>query len=743
MSEDRSALIIAICAYTDPVLGQLSAPAEDAAALAALLADPALGGFAVKTLFDETADVIAATIEEFLSDRHPDDLILLYFSGHGIKDEEGNLYFAGKNTKLVHNQLRRTTAVNSSFVNDAMRRCRSRRQVLLLDCCYSGAFPRDLVGKGGNTVDSESRFEGKGRIVLTASDAMQLAFEDRGETASGQARSRFTSTLVNALKTGDADRDQDGLVSVDELYQYVYEELRRTPPFQHPLKIGVTEGNLFLTRNPAPKPAKLPAELVDASTSQWVPTRLSAVKELARLVTGSNRALAEAARTALRALLEDDSRQIAKAAALALEPAMPSESRNASSPPPPQEAKAEPVEAATLTLPPQDLPRRSADQPPLPTIEAQSSTPSRSRAFVEAAGNAAGHTPQGEIRRVTPEVSAVPVVSSSHRGAPTSPSELGRQADPAVAAEQLGDESSKPAVQGTQEPGFTQYLLQQGRLASKPPSRIRTWPWKFGAVLFVASLVLVGVLSQYHNNKKEESEDTAVEKTAAPGPVTSGDSLTTAAAESVTTGDAPTTTASPSPLAEGRSWPVLFADDFSSLASVSRGWRPMKNSNGESTSVPAPGHLVLASSPDAQSRNLAEAREVSGDFYVTVDMKGLKTSEFSEGGIEFRLTEDTAAVANCYAVQLHGAFYERWLQEKKSWRLLLRSSAPGLRPLNQVNTLAVVVKGAQVFVFLNGEEADRFESIFDSGWVGLAVGRGEFDFANFELRTPRPSSPPG
>ena len=59
---------------------------------------------------------------------------------------------------------------------------------------------------------------GRGRAVITASSAMEYAFEgDELTDASEPAPSVFTSALVHGLETGDADLDQDGLVALDEL----------------------------------------------------------------------------------------------------------------------------------------------------------------------------------------------------------------------------------------------------------------------------------------------------------------------------------------------------------------------------------------------------------------------------------------------------------------------------------------------------------------------------------------------
>jgi hypothetical protein len=62
---------------------QPRAPGNDAEALAAVLRDPAIGGFEVRTLLDEPAHHINLAVEEFFADRHPDDLLLLHLSCHG------------------------------------------------------------------------------------------------------------------------------------------------------------------------------------------------------------------------------------------------------------------------------------------------------------------------------------------------------------------------------------------------------------------------------------------------------------------------------------------------------------------------------------------------------------------------------------------------------------------------------------------------------------------------------------
>ncbi|WP_062293424.1 hypothetical protein [Nostoc piscinale] len=88
-------------------------------------------------------------------------------------------------------------------------------QVVILDCCFSGAFADGLTVKGDETVDIQSQLGGKGRAVLTASTSTQYALEQQGEDLSV-----YTRFIVEGIETGAADIDNDGLISTDELHRY-------------------------------------------------------------------------------------------------------------------------------------------------------------------------------------------------------------------------------------------------------------------------------------------------------------------------------------------------------------------------------------------------------------------------------------------------------------------------------------------------------------------------------------------
>jgi hypothetical protein len=313
----RYALIVATDTYSDPKLRRLRAPARDAEALADVLRDPEIGEFEVELAANETDAALRRRIAAFFSDRARDSLLLLHFSCHGLKDDSGQLYFAAADTEVAHLDA---TAIPAEFVSRQMARSRSNNVLMLLDCCYSGAIARGLRFRAGDSVDVSDHLGGSGRAIITASNAMEYAFEGDELTGEGQP-SVFTSAVVKALETGEADRDQDHWISVRELYDYVCDEVREITPNQRPNMLSHLEGELYVARSRWVIPTTLPRDLLDGLDSPVAAIREGAVNGLAELLQGRDRRLADAARRRLEHVAaSDDSRRVSGAAAAALAP---------------------------------------------------------------------------------------------------------------------------------------------------------------------------------------------------------------------------------------------------------------------------------------------------------------------------------------------------------------------------------------------------------------------------------------
>jgi len=245
----RSALVIATTSYQDPELRQLRAPARDADDLAAVLGDPDVGGFTVTRVIDPDERQLRREIDAFLSGRGVGDLVVVYLSCHGVLDRRGRLYFAAADTVKV--QLA-STGISSAWLLDQLDDCRARRQVLILDCCFSGAFAHG--SKGDADLDLERRLagHGRGRAVLTASRAGEYSFEGQALPGAVMVGSVFTTGLVDGLRTGAADAGGDGYVSLDEAYDYAYRYVQSRNASQTPQRwLYGGEGAIVLARSPA------------------------------------------------------------------------------------------------------------------------------------------------------------------------------------------------------------------------------------------------------------------------------------------------------------------------------------------------------------------------------------------------------------------------------------------------------------------------------------------------------------
>ncbi len=247
----KIALLIGVSNYQND-LSSLPAAIQDVKELKRVLQHPEMGNFdEVDALTDINAQTIREAAERVFSQRQREDLVLFFFSGHGIKDEYGKLYLAAPETyKDQRGELIRSSAVATSFIQDNMNRSRSKRQIVILDCCFSGAFGDNLTAKDDGVVDIERELGGEGRAILTSSTSSQYSFEQQGADLS-----IYTRYLIEGIETGAADQDDNGIISTDELHEYVKRKVQAAAPAMKPKIFIAEEGfKISLALAPAQEP---------------------------------------------------------------------------------------------------------------------------------------------------------------------------------------------------------------------------------------------------------------------------------------------------------------------------------------------------------------------------------------------------------------------------------------------------------------------------------------------------------
>ena len=227
----------------------LPSAVEDIKAMQRVLQEK--GEFEVTTLANPKPYEMQSEIDRLFANRTKDDLVLFYFSGHGVKDYRRKFYLTTSETsKDTQRIVVPYTAVAASYLQSQMTDSRSERQVVILDCCYSGAIAQGLTVKGESEIDIQAELGGKGRAILTSSTPTQESY-----VQDGSKLSIYTHYLVEGMETGAADLDSDGSISVDELHEYTSKRVQEASPAMTPKFYPVEQGyTIYLARSPIDDP---------------------------------------------------------------------------------------------------------------------------------------------------------------------------------------------------------------------------------------------------------------------------------------------------------------------------------------------------------------------------------------------------------------------------------------------------------------------------------------------------------
>ncbi|MFI7080435.1 caspase family protein [Micromonospora sp. NPDC049903] len=268
----RRALLVACAEYADPRLRRLRSPVHDVDELAAVLADPRIGAYEVEPPLINRSDAeVRRAVSRFLRTASRSDTLLLHFACHGYKDD-GQLHLAARDTDLDDLMV---SALPADLLSRLINRSPSRRKILILDCCFSGAVSRTMIHRGvdDHTVNIAGLFgddDGQGLGIITASQAEEYALDSSAEPVAltaEVAHSVFAAALIEGLRSGGADLDGDGRVSFDDLYQYVYRRVVAAGVPQTPGQWNWVRGSLIV----AHRPPTVPPE--QEPTGSGVPTR--------------------------------------------------------------------------------------------------------------------------------------------------------------------------------------------------------------------------------------------------------------------------------------------------------------------------------------------------------------------------------------------------------------------------------------------------------------------------------------
>jgi len=240
---DLYAVVVGVAKYRHPKIQQLTVSDKDAKDFAEFLRgqNKLFQKIHITLLRNEEATKSEVEKHLFYKLRRAgkDDTVILFFSGHGADDPNlpGEFFF------LTHDadpDYLATSAVHMSR-QWFLQKLDSRRIVLVADACHAGGFaPQGWKSLESSIVSFMHQFrESEGKVILTSSRP-----DERSLEKAGWQNSIFTHFLLLGLK-GEADTDNDGVVSLKELYDFVYNKTKdATGGLQHPQWEGKVVGTV-------------------------------------------------------------------------------------------------------------------------------------------------------------------------------------------------------------------------------------------------------------------------------------------------------------------------------------------------------------------------------------------------------------------------------------------------------------------------------------------------------------------
>lgn len=256
---DKWALIVGITQFSDPKIPKLKYATKDAADFYNYLVKD--GQFApdhVRILLNEKATrsrILSELGNKFLARvADPDDFVVLFFSTHGspsqmdVKHDNYLIAYDTNPDELF------STGIDMSTVTGVVRdRIDSKRVMLVLDACHSGATKADAKGMAASAnFDVQALEIGSGQMVICSSQPSEQSWESKR-----YQNGVFTKNFLDALRTGGATMTVNE--AFDEASQRVEEEVREDNPSarQTPVLRSNWDGNLIVAVKPS-KPGPIP-----------------------------------------------------------------------------------------------------------------------------------------------------------------------------------------------------------------------------------------------------------------------------------------------------------------------------------------------------------------------------------------------------------------------------------------------------------------------------------------------------
>jgi len=241
IKQKKYALLVGVDNYLHSTdLPDLRLPLNDVKAFEKILRESPECDFEINVLSNPSNQDLRTLLADILTNQAKNnDMVFFYFSGHGKLSSDGDLCLC---TKDANPLLLDTTAVDLPWLKKKIDSTRASQVVLLLDCCYSGAAIGSFKGSMDDVI-KKGIGPGKGKYLITSSNSIQPSLELASDDVS-----LFTKWMLAGLESWDADKNDDGILTIEELYNYASEKTSEEIPTQIPQNyvFGTTPADIII-----------------------------------------------------------------------------------------------------------------------------------------------------------------------------------------------------------------------------------------------------------------------------------------------------------------------------------------------------------------------------------------------------------------------------------------------------------------------------------------------------------------
>lgn len=201
--------------------------------------------------FNVSTEDIFDCLENFFSPITSEDLVLIFFAGHGKTIGSKNFQLILKNSLTENRSLSRTSFNLESLLSYFLEK-NIYRYILILDACYAGkALKTPGVRDRGENEEFQAineTFSGEGKIVIASASDYQVAKE-----VENLNHGLFSFYFIEGIEKGLATNRFREFIDIKEAFDYAAKQLRDKHPDvgQIPLFSGQNiSGNIWISKNP-------------------------------------------------------------------------------------------------------------------------------------------------------------------------------------------------------------------------------------------------------------------------------------------------------------------------------------------------------------------------------------------------------------------------------------------------------------------------------------------------------------